>query len=131
MSVEVPLVKPQKLKEYDIRQSKYKQVSPLPIRTIILAPSGGGKTILIQNLILDIYKGLWSRFFIFSPSIEVDHSWECVKKYIKDDLKLNETDEDNYFFSEYNAEALMDIIETQKRYLNIKRKITIKDYTRY
>ena len=54
MSVEVPLVKPQKLKEYDIRQSKYKQVSPLPIRTIILAPSGGGKTILIPNLILDI-----------------------------------------------------------------------------
>ena len=35
--------------------------------------------------------------FIFSPSIEVDHSWECVKKYIKDDLKLNETDEDKYF----------------------------------
>ena len=52
MSVEVPLVKPQKLKEYDIRQSKYKQVSPLPIRTIILASSGGGKTILIPNLIL-------------------------------------------------------------------------------
>jgi hypothetical protein len=122
MSEEIPLVKPQKLKEYDIKQSKYKQVSSLPIRTIILAPSGGGKTILIQNLILDIYKGLWSRIYIFSPSIDVDHSWESVKKYMKEDLKLNETDEEKYFFSEYNPEALMNIIDTQKKISEYQKK---------
>ena len=69
-------------------------------------------------------------FYIFTINRSRPSLGECYK-YIKDDLKLNETDEDKYFFSEYNAEALMDIIETQKRYLNIKRKITIKDYTRY
>ena len=36
--------------------------------------------------------------YIFSPSIDVDHSWESVKKYMKEDLKLNETEEEKYFF---------------------------------
>ena len=119
---EVPIVKPIKLKEFNIKQPKYKQVSQLPIRSILLAPSGAGKTILIQNLITDIYAGLWSRIYIFSPSIEVDHSWVSVKKYIEDELNLNETDDEKFYYSEYDKDALMDIIETQKQISEYQKK---------
>ena len=42
-------------------------------------------------------------------------TWKPVKDYIENDLKLKETDEDKYYFSEYNAVALNKIIETQKK----------------
>ena len=50
----IPIIKPIKVKEFKTKQSKYDIVGQLPIRSILLAPSGGGKTILLQNMILDI-----------------------------------------------------------------------------
>ena len=55
MSDDIPNIKPIKLKEYEVKQSKYKVASKLPMRSIILGPSGSGKSILLQNFIIDIY----------------------------------------------------------------------------
>ena len=40
-----PAIKPIKVEEFDVEQSKYPQVGTLPMRSLMLAPSGGGKTI--------------------------------------------------------------------------------------
>ena len=66
MSDEIPTIKPIKLKEYEVKQSKYNVASKLPMRSIILGPSGSGKSILLQNFILDIYIKIRSVEFIFS-----------------------------------------------------------------
>ena len=93
MSDEIPTIKPIKLKEYEVKQSKYNVASKLPMRSIILGPSGSGKSILLQNFILDIYKDCFSRVYIFSPSINVDYqTWEPVKKYL--DKEINNGDKD-------------------------------------
>ena len=42
-------------------------------------PSGAGKGVLVQNMILDIYKGCFERVYVFSPSINVDVTWQPVK----------------------------------------------------
>ena len=52
----VPDIKPIKTKQYDVPESRYKQAGKLPFRSIILGSSGSGKTILLQNVIIDIYK---------------------------------------------------------------------------
>ena len=52
----VPDIKPIKTKQYDVPESRYKQAGKLPFRSIILGSSGSGKTILLQNMIIDIYK---------------------------------------------------------------------------
>ena len=76
----IPVIKPIKTREYVVPESRYKQVGKLPFRSIILGSSGSGKTILLQNMIIDIYKGLFERIYIFSPSIEVDYqTWLPVK----------------------------------------------------
>jgi type IV secretory pathway VirB4 component len=80
---EVPNVTPIKLTEFQTKQSKYKMVGALPTRSVICGPSGSGKGVLLQNMILDIYRDCFSRIFIFSPSIDVDHTWKPVKKYIE------------------------------------------------
>jgi len=80
MPDEIPNIKPIKLKEYEVKQSKYDVVSKLPLRAIILGPSGSGKSILLQNMILDLYDKCFKRIYIFSPSVNVDYqTWEPVK----------------------------------------------------
>ena len=82
----VPNIKPIRTKEYDVPKSKYLQVGAIPTRSIILGPSASGKSILLQNMILAIYKGLSQR--IFPPSIDVDfQTWQPVKAHIEKILK--------------------------------------------
>ena len=45
----IPDIKPIKLKEYNLKQSKYNMVGRIPIRQIVLGPSGCGKGIYIQK----------------------------------------------------------------------------------
>ena len=77
----IPKIEPIRIKEYEVKQSKYQIVGKLPIRSMILGPSGSGKTVLLQNIVLDIYKDCCNRIFIFSPSFDVYSSWIPDKKY--------------------------------------------------
>ena len=92
----IPIVKPINVKEYEFKQSKYGVAPRLPASMIISAPSGSGKTILLQSLILDIYRNCFARIYIFSPSINVDSIWTPVKKYIRDEMKVDTEKEQCY-----------------------------------
>ena len=63
----VPIVKPINITEYEFKQSKYEHVPKQPFRSTIVASSTGGKTVLIQNLILNVYRKSFAIIFIFSP----------------------------------------------------------------
>ena len=82
MTAKTPTINPISLKEYEAKQSEYNIVGRLPIRSILLAPSSSGKTVLAQNMILDIHKDLFERVYIFSPSVHIDHTWYPVKAYL-------------------------------------------------
>jgi tRNA A37 threonylcarbamoyladenosine biosynthesis protein TsaE len=112
----VPKVKPIFTKEFEVKQSKYDTVAgKLPIRSIILGPSGSGKTVLLQSMILDIYRACFSRIYIFSPSIDVDHTWKPVKKYISEEMKVVHSDEEPIYFDHYDPSALANILDIQHK----------------
>ena len=117
-----PKIEPINLKEFETKQPKYSMVPKIPFRSIILGPSGSGKTILLQNLILSIYKNCFSRIYIFSPSIDVDSTWIPVKKYIQDEMKVEHTEKEPLFFDHYSADALNNIIETQHKIIDYLKK---------
>ena len=117
----IPSIEPIKLKEYESRQSKYSMVAKLPMRSVLLGPSGSGKTILLVNMILDIYRDCFARIYIWSPSINVDHSWEPVKKYIEKELKIN-TEKEKIYFDEYQHEELEKVIDTQFKLIDHMKK---------
>ena len=118
-----PKVQPIKLKEYTSKQSKYQQCAKLPMRSIVWGPSASGKTILLQNMILDIYEGCFDKIYVFSPSVNLDHTWQPVKEYIKDKLRIKDDDkEDPIYFDEYDSEALMKIMETQMKITDYMKK---------
>ena len=73
-----PDIKPIKLKEYETKQSKYEQVGKLPMRAMLCAPSGGGKTISLQNMgyiyihiFIYIADASVESICIFSPSVDI------------------------------------------------------------
>ena len=110
----VPTIEPIKVKQYEVKQSKYPQCGKLPVRSILLAPSGGGKGVLLQNMILDIYRNCFERVYIFSPSIHVDQTWLPVKEYLDKTINLKE-DEPPLYYDNYDPESLEKIIDTQKK----------------
>jgi hypothetical protein len=115
-------IEPIKLKEYEVKQSKYDIAPKIPFRSVILGPSGSGKTILLQNMILNIYKNCFSRIYIFSPSIDVDSTWLPVKKYIEDEMELKESDKEKFYFDHYDPDELQNIIDTQHKVIEYMKK---------
>ena len=114
----VPIITPIKHKEFECKQSKYGTdvVPKLPMRSMILSPSGGGKTVLLQNLILDVYKGCFNRIYIFSPSVDIDHTWNPVKEYITKEIKPH--DEEKIYFDHYDPAELEEIMDKQHKVIN-------------
>ena len=115
-----PEIKPHKINEYAVKQSNYCQCGKLPMRALICGPSGSGKTILLQNMILDIYKGCFSRIYIFSPSVDIDHTWKPVKDYISKEIKPQ--DKERIYFDSYDPEALAHIIKTQHKVVDYMKE---------
>ena len=110
-----PTIKPINLIEYTSKQSQYEVASRTPIRSVLLGPSGVGKSVLLSNFILDIYRDCFDQIFLFSPSINVDSTWLPVKKYIEEHMKIKHTDKDPIYFDHYDPIALNNIIETQHK----------------
>ena len=70
-------IKPINMTEYTCKQSKH---THLPLRMILVAPSGSGKTVLLTNSILNQYRGCFERIYVFSPSIDLDNTRPPVVK---------------------------------------------------
>ena len=118
-----PKVTPTQLKEYICNRSHYGDTVPkLPMRSMLVAPSGAGKTVLLTNMILDIYKGCFSRIYVWSPSIEVDSTWKPVKDHIRDHIKAS--DREKCYFDSYDPAELEQVINTQETYRLSKRTET-------
>ena len=109
-----PDIKPISIKQFETKQSKYDQVQKLPVRGILLGPSGAGKGVLLQNMILDIYRDCFERVYLFSASINVDHTWLPVKSYLDNKISLSE-DEPSLYYDTYDPESLQAIINTQRK----------------
>ena len=121
-----PKVTPIQLKEFTCNQSHYGDIVPkLPMRSMLVAPSGAGKTVLLTNMTRDIYKGCFPRIYIWSPSIQVDNTWKPVKDYIRDHIKPN--DKEKCHFESYDPAELEQVINTQKKVIDYQKEQKHKD----
>ena len=121
-----PKITPIQLKDYNCKQSKYSDVVPkLPMRSMLVGPSGGGKTVLLTNMILDIYRDCFSRVYVWSPSINVDSTWKPVKDYIRDHIKPN--DREKCYFDSYEPSELEQVIKTQQKVIDYQKEQKHKD----
>ena len=114
-------IKPIDLKQFSCKQSKHTHVPTVPLRMVLLAPSGAGKTVLLANLVLNIYRGCFERIYVFSPSIDIDSTWEPVRKFQNDKLKISEKSKEKLYFNHYDPKDLIEIIETQQKVVKLMK----------
>jgi adenylate kinase family enzyme len=90
------------------KQSKHGHLPSLPCRGILIGPSGSGKSTVMSSMILDHYRGCFARIYIMSPSIFLDSVWDPVKEYIRNVMKVG--DSEKCYFDEWDPEALQRVL---------------------
>ena len=109
-----PNFKPIELKEHTCKQRHYGDIVPKPpMSSMLIAPPGAGKTVLLTNMMLDMLKGCFSKIYIWPPSIYDDNTWKPVKDYIRDHIKPN--DREKCYFDEYDPSELEAIIKPNRK----------------
>ena len=73
---------------------------------------GGGVTIYIY---------IYIYMCVYSPPINVDSIWTPVKKYRKDEMKVD-TEKEQCFFEEYVASDLQYVIERHHKVIEYQKK---------
>ena len=66
-------IDPGKSIAYKHKQNPFPQLDGvLPLRWILAGPSGAGKGVTMQNMILKHFRGCWKRIYVFSPTAVLD-----------------------------------------------------------
>ena len=75
-----------------LKQSPTDILPRLSTRCIIAAPSGGGKGVLMSQLLLDpkFYRGCFDRIIYISQSASVDSNLLPLKRYCEEELEQKE-----------------------------------------
>ena len=117
-------IKPHAVEQWTHKQSKHKHVPELPLRMVCLGPGGSGKTVFMASLILDIYPKCWERIYVLSPTAFLDSTWNKIRDYNRDVLKV--PDKETCFFSEWDEGAVMKILRKQHEITRISKQRGIK-----
>ena len=123
-----PIIEPINVRQYEFKQSDYEMADELPFRSIVVSASQGGKGILIQNLVLKVYRGCFERIYLVSPTAHIDEAYREVIKYIEKDLKVDNKQE-KFLFDEYDASSLEKIIDTQRKVIEYQKKQGMKNFS--
>ena len=118
-------IKPFPVPEYSSKQPSDPVVPLVPCTGIFLGPSKSGKTVTLISLILEQYRGVFKRIYIFRPSIDIDDGWIPVKKYIKEDLGVN-TEREQVYWDKWDKAALRRIIQQQRKITEASKKLEMK-----
>ena len=113
------------MKEYEFKQLKYDVAPRIPFSQVVVGPSGSGKIILLQSMILDLYRDCFSRIFIFLSSIHVDSIWTPVKDYIEKNLKVD-TKKEKIYFDDFNPTDLEKILDLQHKITKYQKDYDFK-----
>ena len=113
MNHKSPEIKAIKTMIYTSKQPHYDFMGSLPTRSILLGPSGTGKTTVMANLLLNHYRGCFQRIYIWSPTMGVDKTWDVIKDYCEKELHQVESKKERYLFDSYSADDMKNVIDTQ------------------
>ena len=93
----------------------------LPSSWLISGPTSSGKSQAWLSLILRVYKDMFARVYVFSPSIFVDDSYVELRKYL-DKMSPKE----KLYFDDLNMGVLGKIIEDQTAIVEMCKKNKLK-----
>ncbi len=114
-------IKPEHVPDFTTRQSKVATLCDmLPTRMILTAPSGHFKTVAMQSLILHQFRGCFKRIYIWSPTVHLDTTWEPVKTYIRNEMKVPDNEE--FCWEDWDEEHARKLLDQQTRIVRAQKE---------
>ena len=103
-------------KKFKFRKSPTPHLPKLPVRCIVAAPSSGGKSNLVVQLIThpQFYRGCFDRIYYFSASADLDSGLESVKRYAAEELEMDPK-ENPALRNTWDEEFIASVIEDQRK----------------
>ena len=105
------------------RQPTLEHLPSCPARGLVCGPSGGGKGVLVHQMIMQFYKGVFDQIHYFSASADLDPSLKPIEKYCKDELG-----QDECLHSEFDDDFIAEILSKQRKVITAARKRNDGEY---
>ena len=97
-----------------------------PFRVAFVGVSGSGKGVAMLDLLLRHYRGCFERIYLNSPSASIDKGWDPLRKYISEELGVDQSKEKT-IFDEFDGEALQEQVSTQMKVAELATKRGMKE----
>ena len=110
---------------YTHAQSEHAHLPAPPCNGVFIGPSKSGKTCCIVDSICRLYRNVFARVYIWSPSVHSDPSWEPVRKYITDALGVDQSKEP-CMFDRWDPKQVTELINQQKAVADYSKKRGLK-----
>ena len=109
--------------QWTTRGSPYGEsvLAPTPCRYLLVGPSGSGKSVLLVDFLVRLYRGAFQRIYVFSPSIFIDSAWKPVFRYVENTLGVD-SEREQLAFDEWDDEKLKEIVDTQKAVIQEQKR---------
>ncbi len=102
-------------KEYTFKQTKYGEHLPkCPFALVLCAPRSSGKTWAIVDMVVRLYKGVFERVYVWSPSVSVDSAWKPVKDYVQKSLHVD-PEKETLFMDRWDDDEVGRLFNQQAR----------------
>lgn len=115
-------IQPHPHPEYSFKDGPSSHLPRTPLRGLVLGPSGAGKGVFLCDLLVRIYAGCFERIFVWSPSVDLDHQWDPVKRYSERVLKVDQSKEKT-FFSSWDEGQVREIIAAHTQVTLLAKKM--------
>ena len=108
---EYPIVKPILTAKRDapMKQPRHETLPRIPARALLVAPSNSGKTATLIWMLIEGYRGLFDRIYVFCKTANCDSAWGPLVKYCREELKVPA--DEQILYDEWDAEAVDRICE--------------------
>ena len=109
--------------QWTTRGSSYGEsaLAPTPCRYLVVGPSGSGKSVLLVDFLVRLYKHAFQRVYVFSPSVFIDSAWKPVFKYVEKTLGVD-GEQEQWAFDEWDDEKLKEIVSTQAEVIKEQKR---------
>ena len=124
-------VVPLKHAERTFKQSRFEAMPRVPFRMLLTGRSAAGKSTTISSLILDHYRGVFEKIYIFSSTVHLDPTFQALVKYGELELGQGKTDDlqsSEFVFTTFDETAIHEIMDRSKASIEkqAKNKQTLK-----
>ena len=122
MEVQVP-----KGPKYSCKQGGTEGVPKLPARAIVVMPGGGGKTVILVNLLTrpEAWRGCFQRIWIVSPTINLDRTWDALKDYQRDVMKVDPREQT--YWEEWDEGAMQALLDKMMKVSELQKQRNLRN----